>query len=324
MHCSSASARRVAWPALAAALAAALGAPVVWAGSHGPEGFGSPRAVQSGIPLAVDTFEVDLRAAWTTYDAFSRAELEDTLNSAVSLDYSLLSTATLRYGVADTLTMSATLAYWWTDGYTVGRETIHGTVSEGDPMGPSDLWLEGSWRFLRNPRGEFAFLFGVKLPFGSDDKRLDDGRAISPGDQASTGAVDFRGGFALTNQLTERLRLDASVERLLHGDNNSFQQGDRWDVGAAMHWKLRQDLSTKAAWTLSGSLLMTSAEADDQNGNGGENTGGTVAWFAPALTRVGHDGTTWRAEIALPVSQQLKGDQVEVDSRVTLGWTTGF
>jgi hypothetical protein len=320
MHRSSASARRVAW----AALAAALGAPVLFAGSHGPEGFGTPRAVQHGIPLAVEAFELELRAAWTTYDAFSRAELEDTLNSAVSLDYSLLSTATLRYGVADTLTMSATLAYWWTDGYTVGRETIDGTVSEGDPMGPSDLWLEGSWRFLRNPRGDFAFLFGVKLPFGSDDKRLDDGRAISPADQASTGAVDFRGGFALTNQLTERLRFDASVERLLHGDNGGFQQGDRWDVGAAMHWKLRQDVSTKAAWTLSGSLLMTNAEADDQNGSGGANTGGTVAWFAPALTRVGHDGTTWRVEVALPVSQQLDGDQVEADSRVTLGWTTGF
>lgn len=296
-----------------------------YAGSHGPDGFGMPRAVQSGIPLEVDSFLLELRAAWTTYDAFSAAELDASLGRAATLDYSLLSTAKLGYGVSESATVSAQIAYWWTDGYAAGRDTLDDAgPSSGDPMGPSDLWIEGSWRFLRNTRGDFAFLFGVKLPFGSDDKKLDDGSPISPSDQASTGAVDFRAGVALTNQLTDRLRLDASVERLLHGDNHGFEQGDRWDVGAALHWKLREDAASKAHWTVSAALLMTNCESDDQDGGNLPNTGGTLAWFAPSVSRRLPDGTCLEVELALPVSQELNGEQVETDSRLSIGWSTGF
>ena len=303
---------------------ALLAAPV-YAGSHGPDGFGMPRAAQSGIPLEQDKFLLELRAAWTTYDAFSAAELDASLGRAATLDYSLLSTAKLRYGVSETVSIGAQVAYWWTDGYAVGRDTLDDPApASGDPMGPSDLWIEGSWRFLRNTRGDFAFLFGVKLPFGSDGKKLDDGSSITPSDQASTGAVDFRAGVALTNQLTERLRLDASVERLLHGDNAGFEQGDRWDVGAAFHWKLREEAGSKAKWTVSAALLMTNCESDDQDGANLPNTGGTLAWFAPSVARTLADGTRLELELALPVSQELGGEQVEADSRISLGWSTGF
>lgn len=296
-----------------------------YGGSHGPSGFGTPRAVQTGIPLAVDAFVVDLAAAWTVWDQYSTGELLATDGSAASLEHSALATASLRYGVTETTVLGARVAWWWTDGYAVGPELAGGGGPfEGDPGGPSDLWLDGSWRFHRHPRGDFAFLFGVKLPFGADDERLEGGGRISPSDQASTGAVDFRAGLAWTNQLTERLRFDASVERTLHGDNSGFEQGDRWDVGASFSWRLGADEGPGAGWSVSGAMLMTNLEADVQDGASDPNSSGTLAWFAPSLMRSSTDGSALRFELALPVSQELDGDQVEADSRLTVGWSRGF
>lgn len=296
-----------------------------YAGAHGPNGFGTPRAVQDGIPLAVDGFILELQAAWTVWDEYSAAELAATSGSATSLRNSVLGSASLRYGVSETVVLGARVAWWWTDGYAVGPELGGGAGPfDGDPGGPSDLWLDGSWRFHRHPRGDFAFLFGVKLPFGADDERLDGGGAISPSDQASTGAVDFRAGLAWTNQLTERLRFDASLERTLHGDNNGFEQGDRWDVGASFQWRLGADDKSKAGWSVAGAMLMTNLEADAQDGSSIPNSSGTLAWFAPSLVRSSVDGSSLRVELALPVSQELDGDQVEADSRLTIGWSRGF
>lgn len=306
------------------ALLAALVAPA-YAGSHGPSGFGTPRPVQHGIPLEVDGFNVELQAAWTVWDEYSTAELRATSGSAASLEHSVLGSAALRYGVSETVVLGARVAWWWTEGYAVGPQLAAAADPlEGDPGGPSDLWLDGSWRFHRHPRGDFAFLFGVKLPFGADDERLDGGEAISPSDQASTGAVDFRAGLAWSNQLTDRLRFDASLERTLHGDNNGFEQGDRWDVGASFLWRLGADGKSKAGWSVAGAMLMTNLEADAQAGVSIANSSGTLAWFAPSLVRSSADGSSLRFELALPVSQELDGDQVEADSRLTIGWSRGF
>lgn len=296
-----------------------------WAGAHGPNGFGTPRAVQDGIPLEVDRFILQLEAAWTVWDEYSASELAATSGSTTSLQNSVLGSAALRYGVSETVVLGARVAWWWTDGYAVGPELAGGGGPfEGDPGGPSDLWLDGSWRFHRHPRGDFAFLFGVKLPFGADDERLDGGGPISPSDQASTGAVDFRAGLAWTNQLTERLRFDASVERTLHGDNSGFEQGDRWDVGASFQWRLGAADGAKAGWSVAGAMLMTNMESDVQDGQSDPNSSGTLAWFAPSLTRSSADGSSLRFELALPVSQELDGEQVEADSRLTIGWSRGF
>jgi hypothetical protein len=310
------------FPVLAAAIAPAAFA------NHGPGTSGGGSSTLSGETLKAGGFDLSLRTDATWYETFTRAEAADhAIQSGGfdAIDRTFVESFSIAYGVTDDFQVSASSGYYSGDNFVEASPDGSGgaEVATADPRGLMDLWLQGKLRVMRGRYGHLALVAGIKLPTGKDDVRLSDGSLLEPSSQPGSGAVDFQLGTAYSRYLSSRTTIDASAVYTFRGEHDDFRVGDRFDLGSALAYRLTEDIKAYPNWSVSGELLGVWIGRDDDAGEKNPNSGGTTVYAAPGIRGRIDPHLSLGLAPAIPVYQNLDGDQPETRAKlaVTLSWS---
>lgn len=291
--------------------------------NHGPGTSGGGSATTSGETLGRGRWTISLHSDFTEFEGVSRDEAEaiaadvgefDALGSA------WVNQLELAYGVTDDLQLGVTLGYYaGTDFIDAEEDGLGGAESAtADPRGIGDTWLTGKLRVLRGAPGHLAVVAGVKLPTGDDEETLSNGEELEPSSQPGSGSVDYEAGVAYSRYLTPRVTLDASALYVVRTEHDDFEVGDRADVGLALAYRLTEDVRAPNAWSVFGELEGIWLGEDDEAGEENENSGGETLYLALGVRDRVSEHFSFSLAPALPLLQDVNGEQVEADWRVGL------
>jgi len=312
-------------PAPGSLFSAAPAAPF-W--NHGPGTSGGGTATMSGETLRRGRWSLALDSLWTEYESVSVAEAEARAAGAGEFDAlgsSWVNQIALAYGLTDDLELGLEVGYYSGSDFIDAEDDGLGGVESAtaDPSGLMDTWVTAKWRVLRGASGHLALIGGVKLPTGKDDETLSSGEELEPSSQPGSGAVDYQAGLAYSRYLTERITLDASGVYTLRTEEDDFQVGDRADLGLALAYRLTPEVQAPHTWSLFGELNGIWLDQDEEDGLANENSGGETVYLTVGLRDRIHERFSVSLAPAVPILQDLDGEQVESDWRVglTLTWT---
>lgn len=310
---------------LPSVLAAALG-PAALA-NHGPGTSGGGSSTASGETLKAGAFDLSLRTDATWYETFSRAEAEShAIRSGEfdAIDRTLVESLSIAYGITDDFQIGAQTGYYAGTNFVAAEaDGVGGAESAtADPRGIMDLWLQAKYRVAHGPGGHLAAIAGVKLPTGRDDVTLSDGSQLEPSSQPGSGAVDYQLGVAYSRFLTSRTTFDASGIYTRRGEHDDFKVGDRFDFGTAFAYRLTEDVKSYPNWSVSAEALAVWIDRDEDSGERNPNSGGTTVYLAPGVRGRLDPHVALSLAPALPVYQDLDGDQPE--TRAKLAFTLSF
>lgn len=249
------------------------------------------------------------------------------------LDSSTLTTLGLAYGLAEDFQLGLSLGYYSASGAKdVGGhhgEGGHGESEEVEtatfnPDGITDLLLSGKYRFYRGPLGQFAFIGGLKLPTGRHDIKNSEGEQVELSATAGTGSWDYVTGLAYSTYLTSRLTLDASALYTFRTEHADFRLGDRLDTGVALAYRLTKD---NAAYPQVSGFLEANfrhLQESEEEGESDENTGGAVFFVSPGFRVRFTPDIALSIATQLPLAQNLNGEQLETDYKISTALTFTF
>jgi Putative MetA-pathway of phenol degradation len=297
--------------------------------NHGPGTSGGGLTTISGETVKASTWDMSFRLDFTNYDGLTVAQAEaHAANSGGfdSIESSTLASYSLTYGVTDDFQLSATIGWYWGNDF-IDAEDIGGGVIESataDPSGLTDMWITGKYRVMKGEEGHLALLGGIKLPTGRDDERLSNGELLEPSSQPGSGSYDFMGGVAYSRFLTSHLTLDASVSYILRTEAHDYRVGDRFDADLAVAWRLTDDIRSMPNISLFGELAWTTLLKDHADGVANPNSGGNTLYLAPGVRARFSPSTALTVSPQFPVLQQLDGDQVETEYKLTAMLSIAF
>jgi hypothetical protein len=291
--------------------------------NHGPGTSGGGTSTVSGETLRQGGFDLSLRTDYTKFENVSRAEAEQEAiahGEFDAIDHSWIESFSVAYGITDDFQISAMIGYYAGSDFVDAEEDGGGGAESAtaDPRGLTDTWLQGKWRVMRGANGHLSLVGGVKLPTGKDDETLSNGEELEPSSQPGSGAFDYQLGAAYSRYLTSRMTLDASAVYTLRTEHDDFQVGDRFDVGVAAAWRLTEDVRAFPNWSVSGELLGTWLDEDEDDGVANENSGGEIVYFATGLRARFNPHVALTVAPALPVYQETNGAQVDTDAKLSL------
>lgn len=289
--------------------------------NHGPGTSGGGSATTSGETLSQGRFVLDLRSEFTKYDDVSRAEAEATairIGEFDSLESAFVQQLSLAYGVTDDFQLGVQVGYYaGTDFIDAEEDGMGGAESAtADPRGLTDTWITGKLRVLRGASGHLSVLAGIKLPTGKDDEELSNGEELEPSSQPGTGAVDYQAGLAYSRYLTPRTTLDTSGIYTLRTEHDDFEVGDRADLGLALAYRLTEDVRAPNNLSVFAELSGTWLDRDEDDGDENENSGGEVLYLALGARDRFDEHLSLSIAPAVPIHQDLDGEQVEADWRI--------
>ncbi len=193
-----------------------------------------------------------------------------------------------------------------------------------DPDGWTDLWLTAKYRVYRGSAGQVAILGGVKFPVG--ETRVIDtlGERVEPASTPGSGAWDGMVGAAYTLALAPAVSFDASAQYTLRGEKTDYRLGNRLDAGLAVGWRIVGDAKRFPQVVLMGEATVRAVAKSEESGARDANTGGTALFLSPGL-RVGFcENASWSVGVQIPVVQELNGDQVNAEFRLTSSLNLAF
>jgi len=299
-------------------------APLYW--NHGPGTSGGGTSTLSGETLRHGRWEVSLSTDYTDFENVSRSRAEAKAGVQGEFDAlksSLVQRVGVAYGVTDDLQVGAEIGYYLGSDFIDAEDDGAGGVesASADPEGLTDLWLSAKWRAHRGPSGHVALIGGVKLPTGKDDETLDNGEVLEPSSQPGSGALDFQAGVAWSRYLNERVTMDASGLYTLRTEHDDFRVGDRVDLGLALAYRLTPDVATYPNSSVFGELTTVVLGEDEEGGEANDHSGGTTVYLAAGARVRLNEHVALSLAPALPVAQDLNGDQVETDWKVAFQLT---
>ena len=310
-------------PARAFSLLPALPPPY----NHGPGTSGGGSSTSSGETLRKGRWSFELRSDWTEFEHTSIDEAEAaaiTSDEFDALESSWTNQIAVSYGLTDDLQLGLQLGYYSGSNFIDAEaDGLGGAESAtADPSGLTDTWVTAKWRVMHGASGHLALLTGVKLPTGKDDERLSNGEVLEPSSQPGSGSVDYQAGLAYSRFLTPRVTLDASGLYTIRTAHEGFVVGDRADVGLALAYRLTEDVKAANNWSVFGELNGVWLEEDVSRGVTNENSGGEVLYLTLGARNRINEHTSFSIAPALPIFQDVNGNQVETDWRV--GFTLTF
>lgn len=294
--------------------------------NHGPGTSGGGTSVASGETLKAGAFDLSLRTDLTSYEDVTRAEAQQRANQSGSfdgLDRTFVESLSFAYGVTDDFQVSA-YSGWYSGDNFISAEAGGSSVATADPSGMTDLWLQGKLRLMHGPAGHLAAIAGVKLPTGKDDVTLSNGDPLEPSSQPGSGAVDGQLGLAYSRYLTARTTIDASGIYTYRGEHDDFRVGDRADLGVALAYRCTEDIKSFPNWSVSGEALGVWLGEDKDHGANNLNSGGTTVYLAPGVRVRTSSHMAISLAPAVPVYQDLNGDQPETRGKLTFTMDFSF
>ena len=297
---------------------------------HGPGTSGGSLSVQSGEVMKRGDWAFELRSDYTAFKVPGDAEIIAKATSAGAidvLDHSLLHNASLTFGLAENLQLSASFGYYSASGGgTVSYDPDNNGLSRStnEPKGLTDLWISGKWAFYKGPAGRFALYGGVKIPTGKKDVRDSNGDPVDFASTPGSGATDFMAGLGYSTYLTSQLTLDASASHTLRGTYHDSRLGGRLDAGVALGWRFTEDIRTfpqsavflELNYRINGKVRVQ-GERDD-------NSGGSAVFLSPGLRFGLSPRASLSVAVQLPLSQTPNGAQIETKLKVVASLSLSF
>lgn len=297
--------------------------------NHGPGTSGGGSSTIAAETLRPGAFGLDVRVDYTEFEHISRAGAERrALRSGEFdvLDRSYVSSFTLSYGIVDDLQVSATIGYYRGEGF-IDAESDNGGEAESasaNPEGLTDLTLAVKYRFIKGWPGNIAVIGGIKLPTGRDDVRLSNGESLEPSSQPGTGAVDYQIGVAYSRFLTSRITIDASALYSFRGEHDDFRVGDRFDAGVAVTYRITPAIQSLPNYSVFGELLYVHLEKDSDDGDHNPNSGGDTIYASIGGRVRFNRNVTLTIAPAIPIMQDLNGDQIETTWKLAATLSVSF
>ena len=305
-------------------LAPALPAPLFW--NHGPGTSGGGSTTASGETLRQGRWSFELRSDWTEFEHVSIAEAEARAIAAGEFDAvesSWVNTLSLSYGLTDDLQLGVAFGYYAGSNFIDAEEDGLGGAESAtaDPRGATDTWVSVKWRVMHGANGHLALISGLKLPTGKDDEKLSNGEELEPSSQPGSGSFDYQAGLAYSRFLTSRVTLDASGLYTIRTVHDGFEVGDRADLGLALAYRLTEDVRAPNNWSVFGELNGVWLDKDVDQGTANENSGGETLYLTLGVRDRINEHCSLSLAPAVPILQDVNGDQVETDWRVGLALT---
>jgi outer membrane putative beta-barrel porin/alpha-amylase len=289
--------------------------------NHGPGTSGGGNTTTSGETLRAGRWSLELSSDWTEFESTSVAEAEAAAISAGEFDAlgsAWVNQVELSYGLTDDLQLGVRLGYYAGSDFIDAEEDGLGGAESAtaDPSGMTDTWVTAKWRFHRGASGHLALVTGVKLPTGKDDETLSNGEELEPSGQPGSGAYDYQAGLGFSRFLTPRVTLDASGIYTIRSAHDGFEVGDRADLGLAVAYRLNEDVKAPNNWSLFGELNGVWLDEDVERGTANENSGGETVWLTLGARDRISEHVAFSLAPALPILQDVNGEQVETEWRV--------
>lgn len=304
---------------------------------HGPGTSGSGVNTESAETLKRHQWSATLKSDWTEFDAPSDHSLAGKDHFDL-IDRAFLTTLSVGVGITENFQLSLAFGYYAAEGT---RELEHGYAEDGgaeegehhdekpqfatfDPDGWTDLWLTGKYRVYRGPLGQVALFGGVKFPVGEDRVINSAGERVEPAATAGSGAWDGLIGAAYTQALTPSVAVDASAQYIVRGEKHDYRLGNRFDAGVALGWRIVGRAQSFPQVSLQAEATVRSVAQSKSLGERDPNTGGTVLFLSPGVRVRFCENAAWSVGLQFPVVQELNGDQVETDFRLTSSVNISF
>ncbi len=313
---------------------------------HGPGTSGSGFNTYTAETLKSRQWSAAFHFDWTEFDSPSESATigKDHFDF---IDRSFLTTFGMSLGVTDNFQIGLGFGYYSAEGtrriaHHEGTRDEHAEpdahaeasdehapiskpqMASFDPDGWTDLWLTAKYRVYRGPAGQVAIIGGLKFPVGESRVIDSAGERIEPASAPGSGAWDGMLGAAYTVAIARNLALDASAQYTLRGEKFDYRLGNRIDAGIALGWRVAGSAQQFPQVVLMGETTMRSVEKSDSHGQHDANTGGTVLFLSPGV-RVGFSQhASLSIGVQIPIVQELNGDQVETEFRVTTSLNIAF
>ncbi|MEO1896549.1 MAG: transporter [Cycloclasticus sp.] len=290
----------------------------------------------SGTTAPEGVFAVGLRTEILNNDRFTTSELEAYgaagLEGVHSVDEIRNTSLSAAFGVTEDLTLSARLPYIERKNIRESEEHEQGegeAHTHGDSSGFGDLLLMGSYRFFNSNDTDASILVGVKAPTGETREKDNDGVRFEAEFQPGTGSWDFLLGAAISHTkgpvgYHANLLYNKTSEGAQH-----TEVGDAFSYNVAMTYRLpghdhashehdHTDTSNEIKWDIS---LEANGETRRENriyGHLEENSGGTTVYLSPGI-KVSAGNFGGFISIGVPIIENTKGIQTDVDNRIVAG-----
>ena len=318
---------------------------------HGPGTSGSGVNTESAEILKPRQWSATLNFDWTEFDVPAESTLLGKDHFDL-IDRSFLTTLSVGVGITENFQLSLAFGYYAAEGT---REIAHGHgegaapehaeeagAEEGehheeetptaekpefdtfDADGWTDLWLKAKYRLYRGPLGQVALFGGVKFPIGDDRVFNSAGERVEPASTPGSGAWDGLIGAAYTQSLTPSVAVDASAQYIVRGEKHDYRLGNRFDAGVALGWRFIGSAQSFPQVSLQAEATVRSVTESKSLGERDPNTGGTVLFLSPGVRVRLCENAAWSVGMQFPVVQELNGDQVETDFRLTSSVNISF
>ena len=289
--------------------------------NHGPGTSGGGSLTSSAETLHAGRWSYELRSDYTEFEDTTRAEAEAAAIQSGDFDAlgsSWVNQFALAYGITDDLQLGLQLGYYsGKDFIDAEADGLGGAESAtADPHGMTDTWVSTKWRVMHGASGHLALIAGLKLPTGKDDFELSNGEPLEPSSQPGSGSVDYQAGLAYSRFLTARTTLDASGVYTIRTAHEGFEVGDRADVGLALAYRLTEDVQAPNNWSVFGELDGVWLDEDVDHGVTNDNSGGEVVYLSLGVRNRFNRMLSLTLAPAVPILQDVNGDQVETDWRI--------
>jgi hypothetical protein len=303
--------------------------PTLAVANHGPGTSGGGSSTASGETLKAGGFDLSLRTDLTRYESITRAEAAARAvqnGDFDGIDRTFVESVSIAYGVTDDFQIAAQTGWYAGDNFVAAESDGMGgaTVATADPRGMTDLWLQGKLRVMHGQAGHLAAIAGVKLPTGKDDVRLSNDEKLEASSQPGSGAVDGQVGLAYSRYLTAQSTIDASGVYTFRGVHDDFRVGDRVDLGVAVAYRFTEDIKAYPNWSVSGECLGVWLGQDQDHGTHNENSGGTTVYLAPGMRVRTSPHLSFALAPAVPIYQDLDGDQPETRGKLAFTMSLSF
>ena len=304
---------------------------------------GGPILTVGADTLAPGQWVAGLRFTYDRPDQRSDSTLADLAAHHVhahNADYTLRSSASLAYGLADHLTVAASLPYIRRDDFREGEHSHSGGVAanevvrQGSISGVGDLTLGLQYLLAHDHDAGWAvaLLAGVKVPTGSTHERTPDGERFETEHQPGTGSWDPFAGLAATRQIGAT-RIDSNLvyqvssrgaQRTELGDRATASIAVSRGLGKAHHHEGGIEEHSHGGWSLS---LEATGEWEGRQRIAGEierDSGGKAIFLAPGVRYVAAFGWSVGTALALPLWQDIRASHPDNRYRLTLAIGRAF
>ena len=302
------------------------------AADHGPGTSGGGLSTQSGETMRPGAVVLSLRSDFTQYEDLSDDDLQTrTLKPGGAdghfdaLDWSLLETIGVAWGLAEDVEVGASLGFYDGEGLREGHldAGVYDLHKHGSVKGVTDPWLTGKVRVYRGPAGRFAVLGGLKPPLGTHTLR-GEGERLDPAVQPGSGAFDAMAGVACSEWLTERTTLDASFQYTVRGRHAGMKIGNRAELGTAVAYRFSEAVDAVPRWSAFLEATIRNLQRNNEGGEDEEHSGGTAVFIAPGVRTSLAGGVSVSLAIPVSVLQRVHEDQQETRYKVSIGVTKTF